>query len=58
MERLTNFKIGDRVTSKNSKFLKITKISKFNVFLLPTNYPTHTTFKVSISEFLREYNLK
>ena len=58
MINLNDLKIGMRVKNSNgNSFIKITKISKFNVFVKPTNYPCYHSEKVSISEFLRDYEI-
>jgi len=48
---INDLKVGMRVTLNGNPFLKVVKISRFNIFILPTNYPSKP-FKIPISEFI------
>ena len=58
MKNLENVKVGMNVKRINNSnpFMRITKISKFNIFIKPTNYPS-SPFKVSISDFLNTFEI-
>lgn len=58
MTNLSNLKVGTKIRRKDdhNPFIRITKISKFNIFVKATNYPSSPS-KVSKSEFLNTYEI-